>query len=253
MKINYISFIVSFCLLFVFVGCVKEDKEISNNEMFQVKIDSKELKDAVFIADNYTRYTFQLETLPGVEIDNDKQVNVSVSDGTIAPLSDPAATATQKSLTIVGGKVGFYYQAGRKAQPSALLSLSIGGINQTFHFIIKASEPDRLEIGISPANPRISDNIEVTAYLIKNNTNNYIIASEGLKIDFSVLKVNSSDPIDPFPPTPSFSNSIYDAQNNYVTAKKIITTNGQQGKLNVTVQYNGTGQPITTTRLVEFR
>lgn len=237
----------------IFFSCVKDIKDISNNQLFGIKVDSKKYEDVIFIADNSTRYKFEVETLSGIDIDNDKQITVSVSDGSVASTSSPSSTSSQITLTIQGGRTVFYFVAGKKAQQSALLSITLEDLTQVFNYSIKPSETDDIQIDVSPSNPNFDDDITVTAYLLKNTSTSSIV-STGLKVEFSATKVNSTDVIEPYVSAPIFSNSYHDEQTGFVIARKTITTNKKPGKIIVKALYKGeNGNILETTKMVEFR
>ncbi|HET6226013.1 MAG TPA: hypothetical protein VFF27_07020 [Bacteroidia bacterium] len=231
-KIKFIMFLT------IVTSCVKDPKNISPNQLFSLTVDNGNFDNAKFIADKSIIYKIEIETLENINIDDGKQVAVSVSEGNLASVSNLSSnpTSTQINLTLQGGKATFFYSAGRKAAESAMLSLNLESISQIFKFKIYPSEPVRMQLISLPINPRKSDNIEVSAYLFKNNNNDQF-CSDNLKIDFETFKSSTLDSIQPDFNGTSFSYSKYDELSNFVIAKKTVTTNKVLGNITTIARY----------------
>lgn len=250
MKNIVLFFVTVFCLN----GCVKDPKEISPNQLFKVNVDNKNFEESIIIADKTIIYKIEIETLEGINIDDGKQITVSVSEGNLSSVSNLSSnpTSTQINVIIQGGKAIFFYSAGRKAVKSAILSLSLESISQVVKFEILPSEPISMQLSSMPVYPAKSENIEITAYLFKNNNNDQF-CSDNLKIDFTTFKYSESDSIQPSLVGPTFSYSKFDEQLNMVSAKKTITTNKVPGKIIAVAKYLKTdGALVTDTILVRF-
>lgn len=235
-------------------GCVKDPKDISPSKLFEVSVDTVNIDNAIFIADKTIIYKIEIVTLSDINIDDGKQITVSVSDGNLATVSNLSSnpTSTQISLTIQGGKAVFFYSAGRKAVESAIMSFNLESISQVHKFKILPSEPITIQLTSLPVNPTKSENIELTAILFKNSNNDQF-CSDNLKVDFECYKFSTSDSIQPTIVGASFSYSKYDDAVNFVSSKKTITTNKVPGKIKAIAKYlRSDGTLITDTLNVEF-
>lgn len=249
---NYsILFILTSILL---ISCVKDPTEIAVTQLFSVKINSQDINNALITADNSLVYKIDIEQLEGIEIDNDKEVNVSVSDGTLATTTDLSSNsnATQITLIIQGGKGTFYFFPGTKAKLNAILAITLQGLSQVFNFVIHPSEPSFLELSTIPEIPHVNDELQLTAFLIKNSSDNSL-ASENLKILFDAQKADPLETIEPFVSAPKYANSILNIQTGLVSANLTLTTNQQPGKIIISATYIPVqGEPKVITKTVEF-
>jgi len=241
-------------LLGIASGCVKDSSELLSNDNFNVSVNGTDISKTIFTGDNYTRYTIEIAAHSGTDIDNGKSATISVSDGTLSAANNLVTTSTTNTInvSIIGNKCTFYYIAGSKSVPNALLSISIDGLIQTFSFAINASEPEKILLSPSLMNPTINDNVDITAFLVKSNSTS-VQVSTGLKIFFTVAKVNATDAIVPSVSVPGYTMSILD-NNSFTTAKTTITTNKKPGAIVITASYTKTdGSIITGTTTLNFQ
>lgn len=182
MKYLYISLIA-----LLFLSCVQDPESISYGPMFGLKVDGNEISNTTFIANNTTRYLIQLTTLDDIEIKNNKNAIISVSDGIVtAPANVGATTAAPITLPVVDGKVLFYYMAGRKAKTNTVLTVTVEGITQTFPIIINPSEPDTIQLVATNLNPHVANSVELTAYLLKDDQTQNFVSSD-LRVSFIIM------------------------------------------------------------------
>ncbi|MCD6068887.1 MAG: hypothetical protein K0S33_3713 [Bacteroidetes bacterium] len=218
-------------------SCVKDPMEASESDVFTVQIAGVDITNAVIYADNSLRYQIDI-SIKDIEVDNDKQVTVSVTDGIVSSSSNLTAGANSNlaTLSIQGGKATCYYKPGKKAQNAAVLSLTINGLTQIFNFKILPSEPVQILLSATPQLAAVNAPINLTASLIKDsNTNSYV--SDNLKVTFEVTPFSALDTVEGFLPDPSWSYSALDEATQFVTAKKTFTTNQKKGKLNAIARY----------------
>lgn len=244
--------IFCFICLGLFYSCVEDPNDLTADGLFNLMINNQAPAQAQLIANNTTRYTFELSALPGIRIENNKNVTLSVSDGTISSQTNIAAPGvTSLSVPVTAGKVVFYYSAGSKPKNSVLLSATVENVTQTFNLTTHASEPDYLVLSPNIPNPHTTNNVEVTAFLLKNNSNDNFV-SEGLQVDFSAAPIDNGPTI-PQIMAPPFSTSILNAQSGFVTAKATLSTNQVPGSVKVTAKYtNSNGVDISADIILNF-
>lgn len=203
--------------------------------MFTAIINGTDLPEASIIADG-TKYKIELKALNGVEITDGKSATVSVSNGILYASNNLDGTSNSSSIstTIAGNATTFYYQATSKGQTNTLLTITVEGITQTFVFTLKPSEPDKILMSPSIISPGVGDNVEITAFLIKNTGDGHI--STGLKVFFTVTKADPTEEIVANVSVPGYNPTVIDS-NDFTVAKTTILTNKKPGTVTVTASY----------------
>jgi hypothetical protein len=252
MKMKRILF---FPILLLFIGCVKESTEINPEKLFSIKVNGVNLDSAKIIGNKFLRYTIEIETLENVEIDDGKQLTVSVSDGVLQGEKNLKTGTTSNTIpiSITGGKATIFYTPSFKQEDNVIISITVENLTQFHEFKIIPSEPSVLKLNSYSPYPKKSDDIEVTATLLKQTLND-TLCSENLRIDFECYKFSVNDSIVPTFVLTDFSYSKYDETLNLITAKNKITTNKVPGKIKVIAKYQNLGRETKSdTIIVEFK
>lgn len=235
----------------IFLSCVKDPQESTSTPMFRLTIDDTIISAKEIFADRKQRYKIDITTIEGIEIDDDKEVTVSVSDGNLIAINNlgTSSTTSQINVSMQGKKGSFYYIPPVNAQQYANLSLSIAGVVQIYNFKVIPSEPTQLILSLNPTSPTKAETMEVSAYLLNGNEQ----VSNDLKVFFEIYPATLEDTITAVIPPPYYSGSLYDESKQVVIAKTFLTTNKKPGKLNIIAKYiNTLNQPIADTVLAEF-
>lgn len=234
-------FFILLSLIFV-VSCVKDPSEITTNEVFSVKVDELELSESTIMADNNTRYLFTLSAVNNVDIDDNKSISISTSNGKLFSLESLGSSSGSSSITgsVNGEKFSFYFEGGSKAVESTIMSIKIGNATQVIDFPIMVQEPDELEIYTSTPFPSAGSTIEVTTFLICNAPS--IQASENLKINYTTFTANPSDSIQTILSSPNFT---YSAINGNLTESKInLVSDSNPGEVFVVCSYTSENSSV---------
>jgi hypothetical protein len=239
---KYFTIFVAFLL----ISCVKDSYEMSKNQLFELTVNGESQESLAFEADNYSRYKIDLTAFNDVLIDNGQQATIAVSDGFVAAGNNMGSfSSNQITIEIIGGRLTFYYFAGRLATDSAIMTVTIAGLTQAFEFHIDPSEPDDIALSVSNNNPSTTDNVQITAYLLKNNSTQYV--SDNLRVNFSAVVTDNTNGIVPYLSAPFYANSQLVQQNGFVTAGIGLDTNDQPGSIQVTASYKGVSKNLTLT------
>jgi hypothetical protein len=242
-------------ILLLIFGCVKESTEINPEKLFSIKVKGVNLDSAKIIGNKFLEYIIEIETLENVEIDDGKQLIVSVSHGALQGEKSLNSNSTAKTIpiSINEGKATFYYLPSFKQEDNVIISITVENLTQFQEFKILPSEPSVLKLSSYSPYPKKSDDIEVTATLLKQPLND-TLCSENLRIDFECYKFSVNDSIVPTFVLTDFSYSKYDETLNLITAKNKITTNKVPGKIKVIAKYQNLGRETKSdTIIVEFK
>ncbi len=237
------------------IGCVKDSSEINPDKIFATRVNNTDLDTAIIIADKTIEYNFEIETLPGIDVDDGKQIVIAVSDGF---LKAPNALGSNSTLSTINfqinaGKAIFRYTPSATPEEKVIISYTIENLTQFQEFKTIPSEPNTLKLTAYPAYPKISEDIEITTTLFKDNTNK-ALCSENLRIDFQCFEFSANDSIEPVYVVNDFSYSKYDETQKIVIAKNKITTNKVPGKIKVIAYYEKLNhETVSDTIIVEFK
>ncbi len=240
---NKIAIII---IVIVSLSCAKKPKDINYTDIFDISINNIDISSAKIEADNSKRYQVLIKTKDDVQVDDNKQVTVSISDGFVSSSANIPSTSSQASLTMQGGQTVFYLAPGRKAQPNGVISLSIGGATQFFKYSILPSEPNKIKITAAPSTPTVVATVTLTAFLLKDSLNSY--SSDNLMVSFEVIPKApvSNDTIIPSLGQPPFSYSGFDGTSGFVIAKSSFFTNQKKGNVIAVAKYQRSDMTIIT-------
>jgi len=233
-------------LLLFLISCVKDTTSRNDIIMFTALINSSDFTKNEFVGDGTTKYKIELRALNGINITDGKTATISVTDGWLSAVNNLGNGSSSSIISTIvnGGRTTFYYVAGNEARSNALLTVTIEGLTQSFNFSILPSEPDKIQLSVSQPNPTINDNVDVTAFLVKNNPNSNL-TSKGLKVFFTVTKTNAADQISANASVPGYSTSTIDG-NGFIVCKTLVTTNRKPGTLTITATYTKTDNSVVT-------
>jgi hypothetical protein len=232
---------ITLFLSLIFFACSDKPDPMYTTEMFTMKINHQELNNVTITADAITRYIVEITTRPNIDSQINRQVVISVTKGTIAPIDHiSSAPSTQITIPLINGRASFYFMAGREAEDFVIMSATIESITQTFNFVVHPCEPDYIILESDSLNPSITSTVNLTAFLLKNNpVQNY--ASNNLKIEFSSRPATAQDTIVGYIPAPFFTTSTFAQETDLVMAKTTLTTNGKPGSLVLKAVYTTEG------------
>lgn len=221
--------------------CVKDPQEYISKPIFTLSIGGIDFSKNLIYADGQRRYTVDISVVDGVALDDGKVVTVSVTDGNVLATNSLGTISTQANVTMQGRQGTFYYIPPLKAQEYASLSIAIGGIVQIFNFSIKPSEPTEIILAMSPASPTTADLINVTAYLLTENSQ----VSNDLKVFFEAEGATKADSIITAEiPPPFYAISVFDPGKKIVSAGTTVAIRNKPGRIRVIAKYTNSAKEV---------